>query len=102
MYRLLTANEEPTSSVEKVKRKRGPTTIPRVVKAKSHGEVKEVTYNRRGQSLGEVNTEMQSYLSVISRTTVPINFKNWLSVPEELKNKIWIQIKVIFFLNFFN
>ena len=97
---MLTAHEEPTSSTEKVKRKRGPTTMPRVVKARSHGEVKEATYNRRGQSLGEVNTEMQSYLCVISRTTVPINFENWLSVLEELKNKIWIQIKVIFFLIF--
>ena len=87
MYRLLNANEEPTSSAEKIKRKRGPTTMPRVVKARSHGEVKEATYNRRGQSLREVNTEMQSYLGVIARTTVPINFKNWLSVPEELKNK---------------
>ena len=100
LFRLLTVNEEPTSSVEKVKRKRGPTTMPRVVKARSHGEVKEVTYNRRGQSLGEVNMEMQSYLGVITRTTVPINFKNWFSVLEELKNKIWIQIKVIFFLIF--
>ena len=74
--------------------------MPRVVKARSHGEVKEVTYNRREQSLGEVNTEMQSYLGVIANTTVPIKFKNWLSVPEELKNKIWIQIKVSFFLIF--
>ena len=57
----MTANEEPTSSAEKVKRKRGPTTMPRVVKARSHGEVKEVNYNRRVQSLGEVNTKMQSY-----------------------------------------
>ena len=100
MYRLLTANEEPTSSAEKVKRKRGPTTMPRVVKARSHGEVNGVTYNRRGQSLGEVNTEMQSYLGVIVRTTVPINFENWFSVPEELKKKIWMQIKVSFFLIF--
>ena len=59
-----------------------------------------MTYNRRGQSLGEVNTEMQIYLGVIARTTVPINFKICLSVPEELKNKIWIQIKVSFFLIF--
>ena len=43
---------------------------------------------------------MQSYLGVIARTTLPINFKNWFSVPEELKNKIWIQIKVSFFLIF--
>ena len=82
MYKLLTENEEPTSSAEKVKRKTGPTTMSRVVKARSHGEVKKVTYNRRGQSLGEVNTEMQSYLGVIARTTVPINFENWFSVPE--------------------
>ena len=81
-------NEEPTSSAEKVKRKRGLTTMPRVVKARSHGEVKEVTYNRRVQSLGKVNTEMQSYLGVIARTTVSINFENWLSVPEELKKNI--------------
>ena len=74
--------------------------MPRVVKARSHGEVKEVTYNRRGQSLREVNTEMQSYLGVIARTTMPINFENWLPVLEELKNKIWIQIKVRFFLIF--
>ena len=73
---LLTMNEELTSSAEKVKRKRGPTTMPRVVKVRSHGEVKEVTYNSRGQSLEEVNTEMQSYLGVISRTTMLINFKN--------------------------
>ena len=71
-------NEEPTSSAENVKRKRGPTTMPRVVKARSHGEVKEVIYDRRGQSLGEVNTKMQSYLGVIAKTTVPINFENWL------------------------
>ena len=44
--------------------------------------------------------EMQSYLGVIVRTTVPINFENWLSIPAELKNKIWIQIKVSFFLIF--
>lgn len=74
--------------------------MPRVVKARSRGEVKEVAYNRRGQSLGEVNTEMQSYIGVIARTTVPINFENWGIVPEELKNKIWNQIKVSFLLNF--
>ena len=99
---LLNANEEPTSRAEKIKRKRGLTTMPRVVKARSHGEVKKVTYNRRGQSLGEVNTEMKIYLGVIARTTVPINFENWLLVSEELKKKNLDSNKGEFFLNFFN
>ena len=56
-------NEEPTSSAEKVKRKRGPITMPRVVKARSHGEVKEVTYNRRGQSEREKSNEYKHHSS---------------------------------------
>lgn len=73
---------------------RGPTLLTKVVIARANGVVKPITYNDLGQSIGDTNSEMQSYVGVVVRSTVPIEIENWRSVSTELKEKVWDQIKV--------
>ena len=94
---------EETSDIQKqdvqqsqtTKRKpRGPTFMPKVEKKKSKGDRVTVSLNSRGQFVGQHGTELQSYLGVLVRQTVPISIIDWHSVSTELKDKIWQQAKV--------
>ncbi|KAL5564981.1 hypothetical protein UlMin_028145 [Ulmus minor] len=78
---------------EKKKRKgRGATYMPTVIRKKIHGSRSTVAVNRRGQLIGPTSIELQSYVGVLARQSVPITITTWHKVPNELKNKIWEQI----------
>ena len=80
---------------QKTKRNpRGPTFMPNVEKKKAKGDRVTVSLNQRGQIVGQHGTELQSYLGVLVRQTVPISIIDWHSISTELKDKIWEQAKV--------
>lgn len=69
---------------------RGPTRLLHL-----DGAEREVLeYNNKGQAIGKASVKMSSYLGVLSRSLVPIAYKNWTKVPKELKDKIWSYVKV--------
>ncbi|KAL5579155.1 hypothetical protein UlMin_011597 [Ulmus minor] len=82
---------------EKKKRKgRGATYMPTVIRKKIHDSRSTVAVNRRGQLVGPTAVELQSYVGVLVRQSVPITITTWHKVPNELKNKIWEQILAVF------
>ncbi|KAL5547332.1 hypothetical protein UlMin_007019, partial [Ulmus minor] len=95
-----TDNEQRTSetnvgaSVYKRRRVRGATYMPRVLKKRLLGERVKVVFNSRGQPVGENGVELQSYIGVLARQTIPLTFREWREVPKELKEKIWEEIQV--------
>ena len=70
--------------------------MPTVIRKKIHGSHSTVAVNRRGQLFGPTAVELQSYVDVLARQSVPITITTWHKVPNELKNKIWEQILVMF------
>ena len=75
---------------------RGPTYMPRVVAQRMQGKRVSIQINGRGQLVGRNVVEMQSFIGVVACQTVPLAIRIWPTVPEALKNKIWVQIQVIF------
>lgn len=86
--------KETLTSESSVKSKRGPVTMPRIVRRKILKIKKVVEYNKKGQPRGKVATELQSYIGVLARTKIPITFAKWKKVDNEYKNKIWEEIEV--------
>ncbi|KAL5547397.1 hypothetical protein UlMin_007084 [Ulmus minor] len=85
---------------EKKKRKgRGATYMPTVIRKKIRGSRSTVAVNRRGQLVGPIAVELQSYVGVLARQSVPITITTWHKVPNELKNKIWEQILAFFYVD---
>ncbi|KAL5546665.1 hypothetical protein UlMin_006352 [Ulmus minor] len=82
---------------EKKKRKeRGATYMLTVIQKKIHGSRSTVAVNIRGQLIGPTVVELQSYVGILAHQSVPITIATWNKVPNELKNKIWEQILVVF------
>ncbi|KAL5547333.1 hypothetical protein UlMin_007020, partial [Ulmus minor] len=73
---------------------RGATYMPRVLKKRLLGERVKVVFNSRGQAVGENGIELQSYIGVLTRQTIPLTFREWRKVPKELKEKIWEEIHI--------
>ncbi|KAL5555794.1 hypothetical protein UlMin_038030 [Ulmus minor] len=91
--------EVPKKVTEPVKKKRkgqGATYMPTFIRKKIHGSRSTVVVNRRGQLVGPTAVELQSYVGILARQSVPITITTWHKVPNELKNKIWEQILAIF------
>ena len=61
------------------------------------GQRSAIRYNKHGQLIGKNASEMQSYIGVVARQTVPLSICSWPKVSAELKNKIWEQVRVISF-----
>lgn len=60
---------------------------------KNPGRV-EVMYNNLGMPIGDAGTDISTLCGVLARSTIPITYNNWNSVPEELKERIWETINV--------
>ncbi|KAL5571036.1 hypothetical protein UlMin_020633 [Ulmus minor] len=96
---VLEKEEVPNKVAESEKKKRkgrGATYMLTVIRKKFHGSCSTVAVNRRGQLIGPIAVELQSYVGILARQSVPITITTWHKVPNELKNKIWEQILVIF------
>ncbi|KAL5728873.1 hypothetical protein ACHQM5_001903 [Ranunculus cassubicifolius] len=54
---------------------------------------KVVEYNTKGQPVGPVAKKFTSFLGIVGRRLVPINYESWSKVPIELKNKLWNHVE---------
>ena len=72
-------------------------TMARVTKRLIRGIKLPIESDDRGTPIGKNAADMQSYIGVLARTTIPIIFDDWRNVDDEPKEKIWEAIQVIFF-----
>lgn len=89
-----TSKETMDTTSSGVKRKRGITSMHRIVKNKNTGKKLVVEYTPKGKPYGKVASELASYIGVLARTTVPISVESWPKVEKDLKNKIWESVEV--------
>ncbi|KAI8571850.1 hypothetical protein RHMOL_Rhmol01G0151900 [Rhododendron molle] len=76
-----------------IRRGRGSTFLPDVIKDRSSGVRKVVKYNKRGQAIGETRAKYSSYFGVLARTMVPID-RTWKKVSDENKEMLWRCVKI--------
>ncbi|XP_008235163.1 PREDICTED: uncharacterized protein LOC103334016 [Prunus mume] len=93
-----TSKETMDATSSGVKRKRGITSMRRIVKNKNTGKKLVVEYTPKGKPYGKVASELASYIGVLARTTVPISVESWPKVEKDLKNKIWESVEAAFVL----
>ena len=90
------------SEGENTPNRRGPTKKNNINNKKAKGIKRNIKFNDKGQPIGKAYSEMQSYLGVKTRRTVSLNYKDWRQVPQELKNRIWEDVYVRKYFNYFN
>ena len=90
------------SEGENTPNRRGPTKKNNINNQKAKGIKRNIKFNDKCQPIGKAYSEMQSYLGVKTRRTVSLNYKDWRQVPQELKNRIWEDVYVRKYFNYFN
>nr|XP_011464800.1 PREDICTED: uncharacterized protein LOC105351605 [Fragaria vesca subsp. vesca] len=68
-------------------------TMARVTKRLIRGIQLPIECDDHGTPVGPNAKDMQSYIGVLARTTVPIIFDDWRNVDDEYKDKIWESIE---------
>ncbi|KAL4033583.1 hypothetical protein IC575_006682 [Cucumis melo] len=77
-------------------KKRGPTEIKEITRARSEGQRLVIEYNELGQAIGQNATKLKSFIGTTVRFYVPITYSDWPTVPKEIKDKIFELIKAGF------
>ncbi|KAI5334214.1 hypothetical protein L3X38_024347 [Prunus dulcis] len=92
------SEKDPSSTTfdEVTKSTRGINTMSRVVKRKIQKIKPVVEYNKSGGPHGKAAIEMQSYISVLARTRVPLVDKKWTQLPKDLKEQIWEAVQMAY------
>ena len=62
---------------------------PNITKKKSKGVKINIDYNDDGIEIGDGSIQLVSYLGVLARTMVLVDYLDWRLVPNELKEKLW-------------
>lgn len=75
---------------------RGKVCLTSLAQRRAKGIIKEVEFNKYGQPVGQVASEMQSYIGLITREHVKINYMTWRHVPQEVKELTWDSTNVSF------
>ncbi|TYK31614.1 uncharacterized protein E5676_scaffold12478G00010 [Cucumis melo var. makuwa] len=91
---VATPNEREESSTQK--RKRGPTEMKEITRARSEGQRLVIEYNELGQPIGQNATKLKSFIGTTVRFHVSITYFNWPTVPKEIKDKIFELIEAGF------
>ena len=73
---------------------RGKTRMSYMTQQKPKGIKKDLEWNDLGQPIGDVYTNMISYLGSRVRATISINSGDWRKVPQDLKDGLWEDIIV--------
>lgn len=73
---------------------RGVSSMYKVVVKKAQGKKLKVQCNAHGVPVGSTRHNLQSYTGMLARTMIPIDIPNWSRVPNELKEKLWLDVKV--------
>ncbi|XP_040375666.1 uncharacterized protein LOC121053154 [Rosa chinensis] len=72
--------------------KRGMVTMSRITNRLIRGKKLTVKFNDKGEPVGKVANEMQSYIGVLAHTKIPISIPDWRDIDLDEKEKIWESI----------
>lgn len=75
------------------KKQKGITLMPQIAKNRSKGIEISLEFNKYGVPIGNESVQLKSYLGVVARH-VPVRYKTWEVVPDELKEKLWVKVLV--------
>lgn len=78
----------------KKRKGRGSTRLPDVIKDRSLGVKKVISYDDKGRPTGKNRAKLSSYLGVLARTMVPLSHKDWSEVPNVIKERLWCSVLV--------
>ena len=84
--------ENKTGGLQLLKRKM--VTMSSVDQRMTRGIKLKVEITAKGEPFGKVAGEMQSYIGVLARTTIPIDAKEWRLASADAKKKIWESVEV--------
>lgn len=82
------------SEKDKKKRIRGIVRLKKIIKDKINGIRRPLNLNSRCQAIGPSAKDLQNYLGLQARTMVPINIKDWQSVPKSTRDNLWTDANV--------
>ncbi|KAL0561334.1 hypothetical protein IC582_001759 [Cucumis melo] len=91
---VATPKEKGESSTQK--RKRGPTEMKEITRARSESKKLVIQYNELDQEIGQNATKLKSFIGTTVRFHVLITYSDWPTVPKETKDKIFELIEVGF------
>ncbi|KAF5185060.1 hypothetical protein FRX31_025353 [Thalictrum thalictroides] len=83
--------------LRKEKKGRSATMCPKVTKLRDGEPRIIVSYNSRGQPIGNTKNDLASYEGLVARK-VRITYENWKAVPKDVKKSCWKALKVKFVL----
>ncbi|KAL0556777.1 hypothetical protein IC582_005293 [Cucumis melo] len=95
---VTTLKEKGESSTQK--RKRGPTEMKEITRARSEGKKLLIEYNELGQAISQNAMKLKSFIGTTVRFHIPITYSNWPTVPKEIKDKIFELIEITVAINF--
>ncbi|TYK29823.1 uncharacterized protein E5676_scaffold208G00510 [Cucumis melo var. makuwa] len=90
---VATPKEKEESSTQK--RKRGPTEMKEITRARSEGQKLVIEYNELGQAIGQ-NAMKLKIIGTTVRFHIPITYSDWPKVPKKIKDKIFELIEAGF------
>ncbi|XP_074573663.1 uncharacterized protein LOC141830081 [Curcuma longa] len=76
--------------------KRGRTQMNKLAVQRVQGVKQSVRFNEYGQPVGQKASELQSFIGVLAREKVNINYHSWKQVPDEVKNMIWESVNLTY------
>ncbi|XP_042373414.1 uncharacterized protein LOC121967329 [Zingiber officinale] len=79
--------------------KRVRTQMNKLVVQRVQGVKQSVKFNEYGQPVGQKASELQSFIGVLARKKVNINYHSWKQVPNEVKNMIWESVNLTYQLD---
>lgn len=93
------SEQETTTNSNSAKRRlgaaRGVSSLKKVLVRKAQGKRFKIRYNEFGVPVGDTRCTLQSYIGHLARTMIPIDIDSWPNVDRELKDKLWLDIKVL-------
>lgn len=89
-----------TTVKRKSKRKRGLTRLPKVrtEHTNSGGRKKRVKFDELGRFAGKYRAQLPSFLGDLVREKVGLSVLNWRNVTKEVRDKLWEEITVIYYI----
>lgn len=88
------------SATTSTRTKRGKVCLNAVAQRRVKGIKLQVDFNKYGQPVGKIASEMQSYIGLLTRDHVKVNFETWRSVPDSVKDLIWEAVNVSVCMNY--
>ncbi|KAM7259700.1 hypothetical protein ACFE04_015441 [Oxalis oulophora] len=86
--------EQPVVVIDKpkTKKRRGPTKCAWLLNLRENGEKLHVRYDHLGNALGQPGRRLATYKGMCVRKHIPPTIRQWHDVPEDLKERLWIDL----------